>query len=181
MDEFFTHKFVKIMYTNMWQFINKDTIESMFSKELSRAKIRFSRKRDVNDDNFSVSQKNTICFKGDVNAGHWVYVDKLGIPHSTYEEKIIYDNDDGVCHGAAMIYALGYDTNYFPLISNPQTIAQYKKNYKSLIEFYIYLIQSGKWDYALRSHFGMDVDWVNNTTNQTIKSLKTLNDFLRTI
>jgi len=174
MPELFTSKFVDTMYINMWQYMNPEVVNGMFSVELSKKKILFSTQKDVNDDIFSKSQKNTICFKGDPDTGgHWVYVDKKGQPQSTYENNLIYQEDDGVCHGAAMIYALGYDKTLFPLIENPKNKAQFKNNYRSLVSFYIYLIESKKWESSFNYYF----QGIKNRKAKINKSLDTLKDF----
>jgi hypothetical protein len=130
--------------------------------------------KDVNDDIFSKSQKNTICFKGDPDiGGHWVYVDKKGQPQSTYENNLIYQEDDGVCHGAAMIYALGYDKTLFPLIDNTKNKSQFKNNYRSLVSFYIYHIESKKWESSFNYYF----QGIKNRKAKINKSLDTLKDF----
>ena len=121
---------------------------------------------DIEDDNFQAFHANSICFKGDPDkGGHWVYVDKKLIAHSTYEDNLIKLEDDGVCHGATMINAFESTNPRFKLVPN---LKNKNQNYRSILEFYIYLITSGKWDSALENNFYGDVHWIKGTYNGRI-------------
>ena len=104
----FEPKFMKTMYDNMWNFMNTDMIKSMYG-------FKISYQRDIDNDIFKDDHKNTICFKGDPDpsdpdnddGGHYVFVDENLIPHGSYEsELLLYDSDDGICHGVAIAFAL---------------------------------------------------------------------------
>ena len=183
-----TKTFTDKMYKNMWQFINQEMIKDMFNRDLIRRDVKFSAKTDIDDDDFSMKKfRNTICYKGDIDDGHWVYVDASGIGHSTYEDNLIKGTDDGVCHGVALINALGLNKkSEFLLISSPKTEHQYKINYKNILRFYLYLIKSGRWDKALVKNFYYDMKHTVynygsgsvSTTKSTIKSYKLLNSYI---
>lgn len=168
----FTILFLDKMFNNMWTFMNEDMILHMLKKELKVNKVTgFSAMKNVDDDRFKKNHAHTICFKGPRTGGHWVYVDRNLKAHSTYEDNLIDPDDDGVCHGAAMIYAIGANKpgGQFPLIPNPKTVNEYKNNYKSILKFYIYLIESGKWDKALAKFFAGDISLIVKGTTVTIK------------
>jgi hypothetical protein len=178
----FTEKFRNIMYNNMWSYINPDMINDMLNLKVSEIK-------GVENEKFTQKHKNTICYKtAQDEAGHYVYVNKNMEAFSTYEKELLRrEIDDGVCHGASMIYALNDNhlipNNWFVLIDYPKNIEDHKQNYKSILNLYIYLITSGLWDKALHKFFYNDVDWIvldgKNTTKQTVKSLETLKEYIK--
>ena len=178
----FTAEFRKIMYDNMWGFINPKMIEEMLNLKTTTIK-------GVENEKFTNKHKNTICYKTDPNeAGHYVFVNENKQAFSTYEKELLRrESDDGVCHGAAMIYALHdkkiISDDQFVLIDYPKTTEEYKQNYKSILEFYIYLITSGLWDQALYNNFYNDVEPIEEdgkeTTEETVTSLKTLQEYIK--
>lgn len=178
----FTAKFRETMYDNMWQYINPTMISDMLCLKTSTIK-------GVDNEKFTNKHKNTICYKMDPDqSGHYVFVDENKKAFSTYEKELLRrESDDGVCHGAAMIYALHNQkripADQFVLIDYPKTSEEYKSNYKSILELYIYLITSGLWDDALSKNFYDDVNWIKvdgkNTTIQTKKSLETLMEYIK--
>ena len=172
------------IYSNMWQFMSPNMIKEIF--KLDNRKLKLSSKDRIGDSNYPPSFKNTLCFKGDPDqGGHYVYIDKNLVHHGTYEDKLLTRReDDGVCHGAAIIYALGEneDGGRFPLIPYPQTREDKLTNYKSIIEVYIWLIETGYWDKALKKKFYKDVTWIGpkeKTTEETQESLVLLKDYLK--
>ena len=171
---YLTNSFRDIMYDNMWQFMNLDVIQSMFPG------IPTSTILGIDNDNFKKINKNTICFNEPLVAdesGHYVFVDSKLKAHSTYEDNILLrDEDDGICHGAAMIYACYYYKIIpFTLISNPSTIDEYKYNYKMILTFYIFIIESGLWKKAMDENFYNE----NKNGNHIKKSLKTLKNYIK--
>jgi len=174
-----TQQFRNTMYDNMWTFMNPGMIKSMIN-------VKTSEMDDVNDDNFENFHKNTICFKGDIDEGHYVFVDKNLNYFGSYEKELLSrEEDDGICHGAAIAYALHSkartkrDREKFELIDHPQNSDEYRHNYKTILNVYIYLIESKKWDKALEKHFYNDVHWIGKTTTETQKSLQTLKEYIK--
>lgn len=182
MSVLFTAKFRETMYDNMWSYINLDMINEMLN-------IKTSTIKGVDNEKFTTKHINTICYKtGENDSGHYVFVDRNKEASSTYEKGLLRrELDDGVCHGASMIYALhSYQMipeDMFPLIDYPKTTKEYKQNYRSILEFYIYLIETGLWDEALSKFFYNDVEWIvvdgKETTKQTVKSLQTLTEYVK--
>ena len=180
----FSTGFTDKLYETMWQFINEDMMRSMYPK----SRINYTTQARVDDDNFTPAQANSICFKGPRDDGHWVYIDHNLVGHSTYEDKLILQADDGVCHAAAMINAFESNTDAFRLITRPTNLEESNKNYRSILLYYMFLITSKKWDRALRANFFSDVDWTRHTyifgrvqtTIQTIESYNLLaKEYLR--
>lgn len=176
--------FVDGMYDNMWGFMNLDMIRTIL--ETAKCKVGTSEKPDVNNDDFkNALYHNTICFKHGDPSGHYVYVDETGKVTGTYENKLIYRADDGICHGAALISALHncYPEKFPPLIRNPRGPQQYRYNYGTIMNMYIFLIEQGWWDIALRKHFYKDVHWTRNqkTTKETQNALIILRKFVETL
>jgi len=172
MKEKMDQQFIDTMVKNMWDFINPDMIHYMIG-----AKIKY--KETIADNRFTPSFRNTICYKGSENSGHYVYVDNNLIANGTWENDLIYlDVDDGICHGAAMAYycnannILGGD---FTLRNNPRI-----QNYKSIMRLYINLIDTGLWDQALSIYFPDKVKWEKGTTKQTKKAYECLIDWMNT-
>ena len=183
MDLCFSEHFRDIMYENMWSFMNPDMIKHIFSQ--IKVKIRITYKSDVNDDDFRNKLfHKTICFKGNINEGHYVYVQNSKNVYGTYENDLLYnDSDDGVCHSIAMIFALLKLKKImnFPIILNPVKISEFRHNYRTIVNFYIWLIKTGYWDNALKDNFYHDVTWVDKgkTTRETKTALKTLVKYLK--
>jgi hypothetical protein len=172
--ELFTEEFVQVMKTNMWTYMNPEIIHTMFPM------IKTTYMCGLLNDCYTPAHKNTVCFKiitdedreaepnynckrpitnCEIIDGHYTYVDNQKVAHSTYEEGLIYKKDDGVCHGAAMIYALNankyklHDYAQPTLISNPKSPKQFRANYRAIMQHYIWLIETGLWNAALRMHF----------------------------
>jgi hypothetical protein len=177
----FSKNFTRDLYKNMWQFMNQDMIRTMYGAEMTKNGIHFSKMKDVDDDKFTyaLDHNDSICFKGEPDDGHWVYVDSNLIAHSTYEDKLLKGDDDGMCHGAAMINAFESANPQFQLIPRPKTMAQSTQNYRNLILFYIYLIESHKWDKALAMHFAANVKWYNKRLHPTTAETKISLDLLK--
>ena len=178
-SERLTDKFVNIMYENMWQFINLDTLEEIL--KMNGCDVGISTKKNVNDEKFSKKYRKTICFKGSPEEGHYVYVSHNGKVLGTYECGLISENDDGICHGAALAAAFiecGKLSSAF--YSNPKTKEEMDENYKTILNTYIFIIENGTWDRALYKYFYTDVTWTHDekTTKQTIIALKTLRQYL---
>jgi hypothetical protein len=171
---------MEIMYQNMWQFINPDMISYIL-------RINVSFQKDIDNDVFKTRHKNTICFKGDEDEGHYVFVDDNLNAYGTYEKNLLYRvEDDGVCHGAAISYALYFLKNRleFRLLNDPspKDMDAYRYNYKTILNVYIYLIESGEWDKALENYFYKDVHWIEpdrKTTVETQKALETLKEYIK--
>lgn len=179
----FNKPFREGIYSNMWQFMSPNMIQEIF--RLDRRNLKITYKNDIEDDKYDDKYKNSLCFKGDPErGGHYVYIDKNLVHHGTYEDGLLTrQDDDGVCHGVAIIYALGENKNngLFPLIPYPQTREDKLTNYKSIIKVYIWLIKSGYWDKALKKKFYKDVTWIGpkeKTTEETQESLVLLKDYL---
>jgi hypothetical protein len=178
----FTAKFRDSMYKNMWSYINPDMISDML-------KLKTSTIEGVENEKFTKRHINTICYKYEESgAGHYVFVNENKEAFSTYEKELLRrDTDDGVCHGASMIYAAHafhlIPDNKFVLKDYPKTIKDFKDNYKNILEFYIYLIVSGLWDRALEKFFYNELNWIKIgnkiTTKQTQKSLETLQEYIK--
>lgn len=178
----FTKKFRDDMYKNMWQFMNTDMMENIFNQ--MNKKIKITKKADIEDDDFTKKFANSICFKGHEDEGHYVYVDENKIAYGTYENNLLArDQDDGVCHGVALIFALGESGSKgkFPLVITPNKQKDdYKNNYISILSLYKWLIEQGYWDKALKDNFYNDVTWDEEfkTILETKKSLKILNKYI---
>lgn len=176
----FTDKFRKVMYSNMWNYFNLDMIKSFYPS------LKTSTIKGIENDNFTQSHKNTICFKDDGSCGHYVYVNNENIALSTFETNLLKnESDGGVCHAAALIYALECnnhkDSKKFHLIPNPKSNDEFKHNYKTILEFYIFLIESGKWDRAMKKNFYEDVTWIKNekTTQETQNAIHELKNYIK--
>ena len=166
----------------MWQFINPDIIEYIF-------KFKMSTKDDINDDNFTEEYKNTICFKGTPEEGHYVFVGKDLKAYGTYESDLLFrPEDDGVCHGAAIAYALYFlsQNHNFKFFEKPakDDLDSFRYNYKKILQVYIILIESGNWDDALAKFFYNDVIWKKGTngkytTKQTETAHRILTEYIK--
>jgi hypothetical protein len=179
--ELMSQDFVDTMAQNMWQFMNPDTIEYVL--KLAKCDVGKSRKKRVEDDNFTNEiYHNTICFKGSRKEGHYVYVDPHGEVTGTYENKLIYQADDGICHGAALAAAFHncHPDKYMELIKNPES-KYIRYNYGVIMNVYKTIIEKGWWDKALRKYFENDeknIKWKGKTTEQTQTALETIDEFL---
>jgi hypothetical protein len=72
----------------------------------------------------------------------------------------------------------------FRLINDPSILDldAFRYNYKTILNVYIYLIESGIWDEALEKYFYYDVHWIEperKTTVETQKSLETLKEYIK--
>ena len=158
------------MTDNMWTFINPDTITTILELSLygrhnvSKPVRNVTSIGKVNNDNFKDKHKNTICFKGPENLGHYVYVDENCIGQGTYENRLVHDNDDGMCHGAALFYALKKNgINVGNLNVKPKLNSlEFIDNYITLLNVYLYIIEIGWWNTALKRYFYKDVTHNNN-------------------
>ena len=165
--------------------MNKDTISFILKQSGCTANdAKITSRKDMNNDIFDNTLfHNKICFKGTPNKGHYVYVDETGKPFGTYESKLIDEKDDGICHGAAINYALLScgSIRVDNLISNPKSELDKNENYKIIMNLYKLIIENGWWDKALATYFYNDVTWDNTTTTTTIQTqnaLQCINNFL---
>jgi len=118
--EFFSQEFIDEMRENCFQYINEEVLQDIYEL-YTGAKIGFSYIPDINDDESLIRDKkyhNTLCFKGTRENGHYVYVHAPpGMPvviYGTYEQNILTENDDGVCHLYAVLMAIMFhDINKF--------------------------------------------------------------------
>lgn len=169
----FKPDFMSTMYDNMWQFMNPEVIKHIFTQ--IGIPLKLTTKKKVDDDKWIHGFEDSICFKGPASGGHYVYVDNTLQHHGTYEHDILTrDQDDGVCHGVAIIYALHQENGRFPIITVPvksRTREDYRRNYISILSLYLWLIQSGLWDNAINDNFYGDVTWI--TVNNKITSVET--------
>lgn len=198
-----TDNFRDIMYDTMWQFINPEVILEFLQK--IDPTIRLSYKHDIEDDVFIKPEfKHSICFKGEPGLGHYVYV-KDGKPYNyfgSYENTLLVDgDDDGICHGVAMIFALHncnhedwkeFSKSEFPIIIGKRyvdkednnevkyrrTMKQNKSNYINILKFYYYLCNDDvDWNQIVDNYFGKDKNlteinpWYNALNEITKKTL----------
>lgn len=172
----FKSDFMDCMYNNMWTFMNPSMIKDIF-KDMGKD-IKITYKDDIEDDNFSNSYKNSICFKGDPDdGGHYVYVDSRLNVYGTYElDLLTRPEDDGVCHGVAIIYALGHKL----ITHKNRTRHENISNYINILSIYKQLINTGLWDNALSNNFYNDVNWIKGTTTcfETKKALDCLDKYI---
>ncbi len=169
-DELMTQEFVDKMRENMWQFMNLDTI--LYILEKAGCSTKVSEHPNINSEVFEEHHKNTICFKGKINEGHYVYVCPKGTVTGTYENNLICSEDDGICHGAALAAALnrcGYKMG--PIVKNPKNLLQKKSNYRTIMNTYIFIINQGWWDEALTRYFNSELKW-----NRAAKTYKETRD-----
>jgi len=190
----FSEGFRDILYETMWTFINPKVIKDTFVDLDINIKISF--KKSIDDDDFEYKKyHNTICFKGNCDEGHYVYVDEKGEAYGTYEKNLlVQDLDDGVCHGVAMIYAynLNGGKEKFPIFLGrknrgddiyKRTPQQNLDNYRTILNFYLFLCNSEAWKETVNIHFGNDEEdpWTEEKNKLAIKTLilylKYLNSF----
>jgi hypothetical protein len=168
--------FVDGMYANMWQFMNPQTIQSVLAS--AGCHVKLTHKYRVDDDIFGPEFYNSICQKGPPEKGHYVYISPTGEVTGTYENNLLFPNDDGICHGAAMAAALNTcGINVGPIYKNPDDNIKRLLNYVTIMKTYTMIIYYGWWDNALKTYFYYDVKWMSdNLTQQTINSTKLLQD-----
>jgi hypothetical protein len=157
-------EYMTTMYDNMWTFMNLDMITSVLSQ--AGCEVRGTHVDDIDDEESlkDPSFWGTICQKGDEDAGHYVYIDRTGQVWGTYEMNLTDDRDDGMCHGAAIAAALSdCGVGVGPLYPEPNA-AQKKKNYQTIRDTYITIIENHWWDRALHRFFYNDVTWNKNET-----------------
>jgi hypothetical protein len=185
--------FRNIMFDNMWTYINTDVISTILEEIGVGIKAKMTKKYiDFSNEYVTDSRlKNTICYsKFNKDEGHYYYVDNNLKKHGTFERKLLTrDEDNGVCHSAAIIYAIMYNRNKlssrFKIIEgkNNRVIVQ---NYITILEMYQYLIESGVWDMALLTHFGnsfnkdefIETENGGYTTVQTQTALRALKIYI---
>ncbi len=182
--------FVSIMASNMWSFMNKDTIEYILNKAGCNT-IKYTTKDDINNDIWPREYWNTICFKGEAEEGHYVYVDNTGFAWGTYECKVTYKKDDGICHGFALTAALKSCGHPVPdlLKSYYGNPLKRKEAYKLIMTTYKYIIENGWWDAAILRYFRSGVVKLNpreisslppHMNNiKTVQSVASLNELNR--
>jgi len=146
----------------------------------------------------------SICFKGDADkGGHYVYVDAKADAHGSYEKGLlIREEDDGICHGAALGFWLSHEAqrSKYRLEPHPcqlpyvdegnNALEAFKYNYRTILKIYIDIIEKGFWDNALWQNFYNDVTPRDNmnvfgqsvqgawTTQETIDALKALKGYI---
>lgn len=187
--EVLSDQFLKIMTKNMWQFFNLDTMSSVLqsaSAGCRHIKIESQTLNNDLDKKKRMRNLNTVFFKGNMREGHYSFVDNSGLEWGTYEMNLIFENDDGICHGAALTAALHScgirDIN--ELISNPNNYKDILYNYIQIIRTYITIINNGWWDTALINYFWNDINEIsfpafpNIKTVQSSIALKELIEFL---
>lgn len=172
-------EFVESMYENMWQFMNLNVIHHILKD--AGCKIKTMYKEKLEDNTWPKAYHNSICFKGTEYEGHYVFVKSSRNITGTYESKLIYEEDDGICHGAALavaLYSCGYK-EIGKLIKNPKNNYDINNNYNIILGTYIYIIKKGWWDKALHANFYGDVNWINGetTTRETQTALKILTKY----
>jgi hypothetical protein len=181
-DELMTQEFVDQMRENMWQFMNLDTI--LYILEKAGCSSGVSRHPNINSEVFEEHHRDTVCFKGNINEGHYVYVCPRGTVTGTYENGLICSDDDGICHGAALAAALnncGYEMG--PIVKNPKTILQKKKNYRTIMNTYLFIINQGWWNEALTRYFHSELEWLprSKSYKETRNAKKILTDFIKSL
>lgn len=125
-SEFLPSLFLKGMYANCFQYINLAVLEDLFFLYTEK-KITTTKIVDIDDDQTLIDNKkyhNTLCFKGENKAGHYVFVHKVKNKpaqiYGTYERNILADNDDGLCHLYALFMSMNFsDTGFKPTLTPP--------------------------------------------------------------
>jgi hypothetical protein len=186
-EERMTSDFTDTLYTNMWQFMNPSLLKDIMASYGCRMTVKRRKGVSPNGKVFPVSQRNSLCHEsygaGPDAEGHYYYIDKDGKAHGTYEDNLILkDIDDGICHGAALIYSLKACGLDLPdLISDPTNDKDLDHNYFTILSIYIDIIERGYWDKALKKHFENDSEltWDGDTTLQTRLALGTLKSYIK--
>ena len=160
-----SREFGDFMYTNMWQYMNPQTID--FVLNAAGCSIGMSKKTKIDDDDFRKPKyHNTICQKGDIKDGHYVYVDATGKVTGTYENYLLFegtppdfeDGDDGICHGAAIAAALrscGWNIPPFNTRGENEHMSDEKlnENYRIIFQTYLLILDMGWWEKAVAKFF----------------------------
>jgi len=171
----FTDGFRRQLYGKMWQFMNPKMMHTMFPKMTLTTTPGVEDFDGHGGTGWPRAYYKTMCFKGDRNAGgHYVYVDNTGDALGSYEKGLlIREEDDGICHGAALCFWRFYQegAKEFNLQVNPATfpyqkgnpqasdrLEAFKHNYRTVLKLYVDLIETGKWDQALWQVWHTDVN-----------------------
>lgn len=180
-NELMSEAFITSMYTNMWQFMNEDTI--MFVLEQAKCPKTFTYKTNLYNNTFNNTYNNTICLMGPREEGHYIFIDSYGKVWGTYEMNILYKGDDGICHGFAMAAALqSCGIVVGPIFPNPKTKAHRYQNYITIFRTYAYIINNGWWDKALKMYFYGDVKWItHNKSAETKTALDNINTIIENL
>jgi hypothetical protein len=185
-------EFMDILFETMWTFINPDVIKNTF--EILGKKINTTSKSDIDDDMWDDSYKNSLCFKGTEQEGHYVFVNNKLNVYGTYEKDLLVnDGDDGICHGVAMIYAyesnkrkkdfpiaIGRKTKYKGGYKYTRTQQKNLENYISILNFYKFLCSSDAWKKVVKKAFGKDRTdpWTVEKNNLAINTLEEYLNYL---
>jgi len=187
--EYLNQNFVDEMYNNMWQYMNIDTIQAILNNagcnNISVNSIivnKFYNRRKKLPDNCNQIIHEYI----NEEVGHYIYVDKNCTQHGTYENNLLHKDDDGICHGAAIYYALtecnSDKYNFFGQIyENSNNSQEIKQNYITILKVYLYIIDHLKWEEILKTYFYKkykSIQIVNsrNLLNQLIVYLEFVNN-----
>lgn len=178
--ELMSQQFVDGMYNNMWSFFNPNICVDILKK--FSVNIDISYQKDINNDHFTNRHRNTICFKGKNTEGHYVYVKEDCQVVGTFESGLIYEEDDGVCHGGAILAALvDNGINQFDdFCYDAETMLEFHHNYRIIMNLYIYIIQKGWWDEIIEHHFPGELVFKNEDDKlsyQSKKALKLMREF----
>lgn len=188
--------FRDIMFDNMWAYINTDVISTILKEMGIAVKANMTKKYiDFSNEYVTDSRlRNSICYSNfNPEEGHYYYVDNNLKKHGTFESKLLTrDEDNGVCHSAAIIYAIMYNKKEsspaFSIVDvNTNDKHVQKRNYISILQLYEYLIESGIWDMALLTHFGnsfnkddfIQMEGGGYTTVQTQSALRALKIYIK--
>jgi hypothetical protein len=167
-EELLEQEFVDGMYKNMWNFMNPNTIKYILTEIGLKIKV-LAITKDINpleDKKYA----NSICFKGDENSGgHYVYISKKLKQWGSYEKQILLEDDDGMCHGVAILFSILKNPNgeriknglknlgFEPKLTLPTaknlSFKLYIRNYINILNLYKFIIEKGYWDKALKKYF----------------------------
>ena len=169
--EYLNQNFVDNMYEYMWQFINVDTIKAILNNTKCNTAVITRKLTNYYDPTKIMTVGNTIIFEDIIGSdeGHYIYADQYGRQHGTYENQLIDENDDGICHGAAIYYALsncGY--NLGNIYENPSNEWEKMQNYISILNTYLFIIDNLNWDNIVRRYFSSEY---NTTYTQSARQL----------
>lgn len=200
-SELFTESFVNEMYEHMWKYMDPSLIGIMHD-------IETGEKKDIYDENFEKEYENKIVFKtsidpDDLEAGHYVFVKKnkknILEAFSTYEKNLLFEDDDGVCHGAATLYALKnlgkekklLNTIGFDNFDENKKFSKNKvDNYILILRYYKYIIDHGIWLKAFQKikkskhkkiYKGVGIETFENDADIAIKYINRYIKFLEFI
>lgn len=186
-EERLTSEFNDTLYENMWKFMDPLVLKDIIASYGCSMVVKRRKGASPNGKIFSPTFRNTLCHErygeGPDAAGHYYYIDKNGKARGTYEDGLILkDIDDGICHGAALIFALKACGIDLPeLYPNPKTDKTLDHNYHTILSIYIEIIEKGFWDAALKRVYkdDPDLDWDGDTTLQTRTALRTLKHYIK--